>query len=193
MEKDKYMFTRDWFSHNINIWKKILAQFKIEKVLEIGCFEGKATTWLLQNISTIQQYHVIDTFKGSKNESGMRNMNLNNIYDYFKHNIIEWQDKVIIHKGESQNILPTLNNTFDFIYIDASHKADDVFVDGYWANKLLNKNGLIIFDDYEWKDIENLSIINSPKYGINCWYDLYKNSYNILFLGYQAAFIKKGS
>ncbi len=41
-------------------------------------------------------------------------------------------------------------NKFDFIYVDASHKAIDVLHDGVMSFQILKPGGSIIFDDYKW-------------------------------------------
>jgi len=47
----KYKFTADWFLNNVNSWEYHLEEFKHKpnlNFLEIGCWEGKATCWLLK-------------------------------------------------------------------------------------------------------------------------------------------------
>src|SRR5262245_2089799 len=64
----KYQFTRDWFSHNIECWQRWLAEFNGKpriRALEIGSFEGRSTTWLLENVLTGETSHIdcIDPFR----------------------------------------------------------------------------------------------------------------------------------
>ncbi len=52
--------------------------------------------------------------------------------------------------GKSKNVLPSLvekNKKYDLIFIDGSHKYEDVIVDLNYARKLSNKDTLIILDD----------------------------------------------
>jgi len=202
---NKYKFTETWFDGNIPNWIQIFEYYKqkytITSVLELGCYEGKATTWLCENIiSAGTKYDIIDTFKGSIDESGGENTknrlktNNNFIEENFKHNISFFPDiNFEIYKGYSQQILPTFEPIpiYDFIYIDASHRSDDTFVDAYYAHKLLKQNGLLIFDDYQWKDPKDLRPVNSPQLGIDTFYQMYKDMYVVLFKGYQIGFIKK--
>lgn len=201
---NEYKFTHRWFDDVIPLWEKAFDAYNkcIYTVLEIGCFEGRATTWLCENILTEAIYDVVDTFEGSEGESGMQeaidmlSSGNNFIEDNFKHNISYFEDRIDFHiyKGYSQHILPqlyTLGNKYDFIYVDASHKADDTFVDSYWAHKMLNSGGLLIFDDYGWKDPKDLSPNNSPELGIRQFMTLYPEHYQMLFHGYQIGLIKK--
>ncbi len=200
---DKYKFTESWFDGMIPLWEQVFTQYQnIENILEIGCYEGRATVWLCENALTDSskkyQYDIIDTFEGSLNESGMEGTKTrlekdNFIENNFKHNIsffphIDFK----IHKGFSQQILPTfeVKEKYDFIYIDASHKADDTFVDAYYAHKLLKKGGIMIFDDFGWKDPSDLHPSNSPQLGIEIFNTMYDKEYQVIFHGYQVGFKK---
>lgn len=200
---EKYKFTEKWFDGMIPLWEQVFKDFsKIENVLEIGCYEGRATIWLCENIlndsSKKYNYDIIDTFGGSLNESGMEGTKKrlkedNFIENNFNHNTSFFPHiNFNIHKGYSQEILPTfkVEEKYDFIYIDASHRADDTFVDAYFAHKLLKKGGLLIFDDYGWKDPHNLHPSNSPQLGVDVFNTIYDEQFKPLFNGYQVGFIK---
>jgi predicted O-methyltransferase YrrM len=200
----EYKFTANWFDDVAKpTWEQLFKQISMpKKILEIGCYEGKATTWLCDNVLLGDgiEYHIIDTFEGTLNESGMKPIEdwLSQEYSYiennFKHNISFHNNiNFTIHKGFSQLILPTfkLEETYDFIYIDASHRADDTFVDAYYAHKLLKSGGLIIFDDFGWKDPNNLHIVNSPEFGVRTFCSMYDEEYSAVFHGYQLGLIKK--
>ena len=197
---NNYKFTEKWFDVAIPMWTKIFEQYPSPtSILEIGCYEGRATTWLCDNVIKGNRidYDIIDTFGGSLEEYGMEQTKellekSNFIEDNFRHNISFYPNvNFTIHKGYSQLILPTLKNKeFDFIYIDASHRADDTFVDAYFALKMLKKGGIIIFDDYGWKDPNNLHPVNSPQLGIEIFNTMYDKELTIIFGGYQVGFIK---
>jgi predicted O-methyltransferase YrrM len=201
---DKYKFTESWFDPMIHLWEQIFKEFQnIESILEIGCYEGRATVWLCENVLTDRsknyQYDIVDTFGGSLNESGMqgtkdRLATDNFIENNFNHNISFFPYiNFKIHKGFSQKILPgfEVKETYDFIYIDASHRADDTFVDAYFAQKLLKPGGILIFDDFAWKDPSNLHPSNSPQLGVEIFNAMYDETYELIHHGYQAVFLKK--
>lgn len=201
--KKQYNFTENWFDDVAKpLWEQLFKQIpKPKNILEIGCYEGKATMWLCDNVlEDGANYDVIDTFKGSLNESGMvstKNLLLNNesyIEKNFNHNISFHPNiKFRIYKGFSQLILPTLpfEDIYDFIYIDASHRADDTFVDAYYANKMLKSGGILIFDDFGWKDPKNMHPANSPQLGVEVFNTMYSDYYSVIFHEYQVGFVKK--
>ena len=196
-----YKFTEKWFDIAIPQWEQIFKHVPApSSILEVGCYEGRATTWLCDNVikDGLANYDVVDTFGGSLEESGMQQTKKllekdNFIENNFRHNISFHSNiNFTIYKGYSQSILPTLENKeYDFIYIDASHRADDTFVDGYYALKMLKKGGIIIFDDYSWKDPDNMHPANSPQLGIDVFSSIYNTELNLIFCGYQVGFIKK--
>ena len=61
-------FTQDWFSHNIPNFQHCMGMLPDnKKFLEIGCFEGRATCWMLQNgLADDGIITCIDTFSGSE-------------------------------------------------------------------------------------------------------------------------------
>jgi predicted O-methyltransferase YrrM len=191
-------FTTDWFSHNIPNWNYILEPFKNKpnlNFLEIGCWEGRATCWLLENILTDKssKITVVDTFGGSPEETGMKELNLTEILTRFKHNTSIYQDRITINQGYSSTILKQLPSKpqFDFAYIDASHTAYGTLEDAVLTHPLIKPGGIIIFDDYLWKDPNRTSPTDSPELGIDCFYNTYADFYEVIFNGYQVGLLKK--
>ena len=78
--------------------------------------------------------------------------------------------------------------SYDIIYIDASHLARDVLDDAMNSWWLLKKNGIMIFDDYEWAldkpDVER------PQTAIDAFLNVFKDKIEILHKQYQVI-IKK--
>lgn len=187
---NEYRFTRTWFNDVaeplwINFFKDKISP---KSILEIGCFEGKATTWICDNLidkkDNKSTYHIIDTFEHAEKH----------IEENFYHNI-SFHKEIDFHvlKGKSQYLLPTLSTDLeiDFAYIDGSHRGDDTLVDAYFVNKLLKSQGILVFDDYLWTDPEKQFLVESPKVGIDVFYNLYANLYEVVYSGYQIILIKK--
>jgi hypothetical protein len=194
----EYYFSTDWFTYNIPIWEKyfkdnnLLGREEV-KCLEIGCFEGRATLYLLENILThpTSSIDVIDTFNGSINESGMSNLSLNDLLDRFKYNTRKYNHKINIFIGESYKILKSFDcyPKYDIIYIDGSHIASNIIEDAIMSHHLLKQYGLLIFDDYLWKD--NTTTHKLPKIAIDAFITIYDEFYEILWSDYQVICKKK--
>lgn len=186
-------FTQNWFETTAkNNFERFLEPYKNKdgiKFLEIGCFEGMATRWMLENVLTGKSdITVIDTFEGS----------LEHVRDKieiigrkgFEENIEEFKDKVIIKQGFSQDILPKLEpKSFDFIYVDGSHLACDALQDMCFAWQLLKDGGVMIMDDYAWNGfIDHLNACIA----IDAFLDCFRDKYELLLKEYQVVIKKNG-
>jgi predicted O-methyltransferase YrrM len=80
---------------------------------------------------------------------------------------------------------------FDFAYIDASHTAYGTLEDAVLTHPLIKSGGIIIFDDYKWKDPNRPSDTDSPELGINCFVNAYADFYDVIFVGYQVGLKKR--
>lgn len=189
-------FTTDWFSHNLPQWEKFVLPLRNlipKRLLEVGCFEGRATCWLLDNVmGEDDRIDVIDTFGGSE-EHKVMGVDTSDILKKFQNNI-GFDPRVEIHIGKSQEILSKRwgdkKGIFDFIYIDGSHLAKNVMVDAIHSWRLLVRGGMLIFDDYEWVNPTGDLPRSSPKIAIDSFLELFADELSVLYLGYQAI-IKK--
>lgn len=167
MENSEYLFTNNWFDGNIDTWNQLLNQLEPERMLEVGSYEGKSTTYLIESIASQRniEIHCIDSWEGSieHRTGGFAEADMSMVESHFHHNIKTAQNKtthkanIFIHKGVSSKELPRLiangmSGYFDFIYIDGSHQAPDVLLDAILGYELLRLGGIIAFDDYLWNE-----------------------------------------
>lgn len=182
----KPVFHDDWFSKNIPVWEKYLGHLKDRhgvKAIEIGCWEGRSTCWMLENILTgIGSSMVcIDTFQGNSEnyvrgyEQDVKSIFLNNI------EAIGAANKVILHTYHSSMAIKTLReNDFDVIYIDGSHDEKDVLIDICNMWPLLKHGGVMIMDDYEYRMPNAI-----PKLAIDAFYSIFRKEVIVLHQGWQ--------
>jgi predicted O-methyltransferase YrrM len=143
----QYEFTADLFTHIIPEWQALLASYVAQphlQFLEIGSYEGRSALWLLDNVlqhptSTIT---CIDPWYDAEIERR------------FDRNVVTSgrSNQVRKIKLPSYRILPQIpERSHDLVYIDGSHEAADVFLDGMLAQRVVKASGLILFDDYLWE------------------------------------------
>ena len=178
---NQYKFQNDWFSWNIPIFEKYLSHYIGQPChfLEIGTHEGRATTWLLDNILThsLARIDSIDKF----------------IQDVLFENLEKTgsQNKITIHQNTSNKVLRTFPlEEFDFIYIDGSHNVINVLEDAVLSFSLLKVGGIMAFDDYLWNDLQN-SDGTYPKPAIYAFLLIYHHKINLLYKDYQVWIQKK--
>jgi len=184
-------FSQDWFSHNIQTWTTLLAEFRGRsglRILEIGVFEGRSTCWFLENIATGDgaTLDCIDSFDGGM-EHG--HIEMAAVKTRFEANTARWRQQVKLHVGKSAQILPTLSAPYDIIYIDGSHVAADVLVDIVLAWRLARDNAIIIFDDYAWRRYLDQPWLR-PQMAIDAFLQCFAGWYQVLHAEYQVAIRK---
>ena len=146
-------FSQDWFSNNIPNFEFCAKKIPGNEVfLEIGSFEGRSTTWMLQNMLTYDGTMVcVDTFEGGEEHA---DLDLSDLRKTFDSNVEEAREEnqalEVISKTswEALSELVYLDFTFDFIYVDGNHQTPEVLLDACLAFKLLEPKGVMLFDDY---------------------------------------------
>lgn len=160
--------------------------------LEIGSFEGRSAIWLLENILTDPTSRItcVDTWRGSAEHKNSA-IDFKNIEENFDYNIqISGRAKQVTKiKGYSAFELRRLPfASFDFVYIDASHKASDVLEDAVLSWQLLKVDGVMIFDDYIWEP--QYAQIDSPALAIDAFVKCYADKLSVLRKGMQVTIRK---
>jgi predicted O-methyltransferase YrrM len=183
-------FTEDWFSHNIGTFTHAMGMLeKRKEFLEIGCFEGRATCWMLQNgLAADGVITCIDTFAGGE-EHAKYNMDFGTLRSRFQANVEEVlgaNQRIEVldctsYEGLAECV--TKGKKFDFIYIDGSHTAPDVLTDACMAFGMLNVGGVMLFDDYFWIDVPH--ILHRPKIAIDTFVNLFSEECEPVITGHQ--------
>src|SRR4051794_28732117 len=101
--------------------------------VEIGSFEGRSTCWLLEKIltGTGSRINCVDPWVGP-------------IYERFKDNVRPWSEKVVMHRGKSEDMLPRITGPFDMVYIDGLHMGFNVLQDAVLTWNKLKVGGVMI-------------------------------------------------
>ncbi len=188
-----YELSNVWFENHRAEWDTFMARHKPQTLLEIGSYEGASACYLIDTLArdAAIELHCVDTWEGSvEHTHGYLPMSL--VEERFHRNTaLAIQSaahpvNLVVHKGESGIILPELiaakmQERFDLIYIDGSHRAPDVLFDAVVAFKLLKPGGLMIFDDYLWHDpsIESFDPLRNPKIAIDAFTNVYGQEINI--------------
>jgi predicted O-methyltransferase YrrM len=196
-----YNWTNDLPQGSKLIFENILDNLKDKKskILEIGTFVGTSIIHMLNYLPnsiafTIDRWKNYDESFDNKNHYKLNHIEENNTENIYYNNIkiSNLSSRITTLKGDSANMLLYLiinNHFFDFIYVDASHKAFDCYSDLFLSWKLLNKNGILGIDDYLYKINENDNL-DRPYEAVNHFLEKYKDEYEILNKNYRV-FIKK--
>lgn len=175
-------FRTDWFTPNIPpIYRAIIGR-QINRVLEIGSYEGMSTVWFAKALPNNCIVTCVDTFEGSIEH---RNWEKNSIEKTFDSNVkclVEEKNRIRKLVGTSHEIVSGLienGQMYDLIYIDGSHVTLDVVVDACLGWKVLRPGGIMIFDDCRW--IWTNSEKHCPVFGVNAFINLVRGEYSVLW------------
>ena len=128
----------------------IIAKRDIHRTLEIGCANGLSSLFICDALSAKPNPHhvIIDPFQSthwkSRGVAHLKTAGFN-----------FWE---LIEK-KSDEALPALlakGNRFDFVFIDGCHTFDNTLIDFFYAQRLLNVGGAIVFDDVSMEAVRHV-------------------------------------
>jgi tetratricopeptide (TPR) repeat protein/predicted O-methyltransferase YrrM len=192
-----YNVSADCFTGVMPIWEENFQKYANMpnlRVIEVGCFEGMASCWLLDNILTHETARItcIDNFEGvvesKKNDPTVQK----SVEERFDGNIEKSGAKHKVDKrvGLSQEVLRSLPlNSYHIVYIDGSHFAIDVLQDAVLSWGLIKEGGMIIFDDYHF-EFPDRPHCNTGR-GIDAFMTVFQEKLKVIYQDDRQIFLEK--
>ena len=178
--------THDYFSSHAFNFLSVLSKFKNFKYLEIGSFEGNSAMFVAKNFPNSDIY-CIDNWSGTEE---YKDLKFTTVESNFDNNMSEFYNYKKF-KLSSDDFFKNNNINFDVIYVDGYHRGYQVSKDFINSWKILNKNGIIIFDDYIWQFFDKID--DNPCYAINQYLRKINKESKILKVSNSQIFIQKRS
>ena len=121
----------------LEVIEKYLTQNKPNRILEIGTAVGYSAICFTEFLA---ENGVIDTIEREADRVKEARKNIK---------LAEVEDKINIYEGDAVEILPTLNNKYDVVFIDAAKGKYPFFLKE--ALRMINKDGIIFADNILYK------------------------------------------
>ena len=121
----------------LEVVAKILAEIKPNKILEIGTAVGYSAICFSEYL---QENGKIDTIERDAERVKEARENIKKA---------EVEDKINIYEGDAVEILPTLNDEYDVVFIDAAKGKYPFFLNQ--ALRMIRQGGVIIADNVLYK------------------------------------------
>jgi SAM-dependent methyltransferase len=181
-----------YFHHNAEttahpFWADAFDEVRggVREMLEIGAFEGRTTAFaarLFENarVTAVDPWTDYAEMQDLSRAEGS-----------FRQNVERFGSRVRAIKGYSHSVLPKLldaGERFDVVFIDGSHAWADVVLDSAFAWRLLNPQGVLIWDDYLWRRAGYGRRV--PKLAIDQFLTGYRGRYTPLWAFKQVAIRK---
>jgi predicted O-methyltransferase YrrM len=165
---DKYS-SLPYMTHEQAIYlKDIIAGNKFKSICELGHFHGKGSVYIgsileEQGFGKLTTYDIIPT---------RVTPNIQQLVEEFS--LSDFVEPVVTMEGyvwDLAELIRTGSKRFDFCYIDGGHTFESTTIAFILIDLLLDKNGIVIFDDYNWtlesNILTNPGIFNIPMYRSN--------------------------
>ena len=121
----------------LEVVDKILKEIKPKRILEIGTAVGYSAICFSEYL---QEGGKIDTIERDEERIEEAKVNIKKV---------GVEDKINIYTGDAVEILPTLNEKYDVVFIDAAKGKYPFFLNQ--ALRMINKNGVILADNILYK------------------------------------------
>lgn len=121
----------------LEVIEKTLSENKPKRILEIGAAVGYSAICFTEYLA---EGGIIETIERDEERIAEAKENFKKA---------EVADKVILHEGDAVDILPTLNEKFDMVFIDAAKGKYPFFLKE--ALRMLDDNGIIFADNILYK------------------------------------------
>lgn len=190
-------FTNDWFLPHKGRWDTLLTALRRKPrvwAVEVGCYEGRATVWMLENIiGTDGHIWCIDPWE-PYDEPLMENVNWEEVYMRFLLNTAPYCAGISVMRMDSIEGLTALlcehrPGCMDLVYVDGAHDSRSVLTDLILGWTLVKPGGILIADDYQWGATAPDG--TCPKDAIDPFMEVFEPEFHILHLGVQVFLLKK--
>lgn len=130
------------------------------RALEIGCFEGRSTCWLMDHVLVNNESHLdcVDPYgfsggdsEGLRESTAFRHPKRAAVMARFKQNIAEYGSRIRHWELFSDEFFRRSLAPYDIVLVDGGHAALQALRDLVHAWQVLASGGVMVIDDIEWK------------------------------------------
>jgi predicted O-methyltransferase YrrM len=134
-----------------------IDQKHCRRIMEIGTWNGRRALQMIERAKKYRpagevEYYGFDLFELMTEAINQAELSKKPpTCDEVKRQLVESGAKIFLYKGFTQNTLPEVVEKLpkmDLIFIDGGHSLETITNDWNYAAQLMDKNTVVIFDDY---------------------------------------------
>jgi predicted O-methyltransferase YrrM len=175
----------DWFSQARPYFERHLLPLADRDLhcLQLGVYLGDASLWLMEHLPKAQLTDV-DTWEGS-DETEHDELDWAGVETYYDQVTWDYARRIRKFVGTTETFFDYLEfGLFDFIYVDADHRAPEVLTDAVRSWRHLKVGGILAFDDYTWQAHSGI-LLDAPKVGIDAFCATFLDRLEVMETGAQ--------
>lgn len=136
---------------------RLVSEQKLERTLEIGFAYAKSGAHIMA--ASGSRHVAIDPFQAAFDDVGLKNIER-----------LGLASNLEFYRDYSHAVLPRLlekGRKFDFVFVDGGHRFDEIFVDFYFGDLLLDQGGYLLLHDTWMRStrlVESFLERNRPDY-----------------------------
>lgn len=130
----------------------IYNAFNYKTGAEIGVWQGTMARGVLENVSSLEKYYLVDPWKHLENWNkpfNKQNSEFERVYNVAMKATEQWASKRVVMRGESIKMAANIeDDSLDFVYIDGDHTARGTMIDvlSWWPK--IKLGGVLFGDDF---------------------------------------------
>lgn len=152
--RDNQVFTHLTMDEKILIHRTLKNLHRKLTCVEIGSYLGASACFIANAISKSSKLYCIDTWRNDNIKYAPGDPDENkDTYEEFRHNISNYQNKIIMIRNWSTKAIKTLKSKekhIDFLFIDGDHHFRGVFTDWSLYSPMFKPGSIVVFHDTGW-------------------------------------------
>jgi predicted O-methyltransferase YrrM len=135
----------------------IVSVLRPKTVFEFGTFTGATTALIADHCPSDAVIHTLDLPPSSLAGTSVSEDHIGAKFRGVPH----YSSRIVQHRADSRQFdYSSLVGRVDLVYIDGSHKFDDVLSDSRMALAMLSADGAILWDDYQLSAVPVMSALD---------------------------------
>ena len=139
-------------SNRLELWIRLLNDFKVDSVAEIGVWKGEFSEEILSKCDHIRKYYMVDPWRKLSDWNkpiNIEDASFEKVYEEAMQKTSFAKSKRIVLRGKTREVLDKIpDHSLDFVYLDGDHTLRGITIDLTCLFPKVKNGGWIGGDDF---------------------------------------------